>query len=150
MASGECSGRILGKTREDKTMIGLGRFVLQSYEKSEFEVERSCTGYTARCMSRRMTKKAHQRQPSRRRTPVHRKKAQVSLCFFPIRKHYHSLLALHLALSSHNKQEIETRTQSSPPFIRSHVPLIPSFPSHSRKHHSHNGNSSFRSRSRRS
>jgi len=98
MANGECSGRILGRIREDKTMIGLGRFVLQSYEKSEFEVERSCTGYTARCMSRRMTKKAHQRQPSRRRTPVHRKKAQVSLCFFPIRKHYHSLLTLHLAL----------------------------------------------------
>ena len=32
-----------------KAWVGLGRFVLQSYEKSELEVEPGRTGHTARC-----------------------------------------------------------------------------------------------------
>lgn len=89
-------------------MIGLGRFVLQSYEKSDFEVEGSRTGYTARCMSRRMTKKAHQRQPSRRKNSCTQKEGSSQPMLF---SHHPQALPLPARIApcspSHDKQERE-------------------------------------------
>ena len=59
-----------------KAWVGLGRFVLQSYEKSELEVEPGRTGHTARCKVPSHQK--HRRQSSRKLLYTEAK-AKVSL-----------------------------------------------------------------------
>ena len=93
-----------------KAWVGLGRFVLQSYEKSELEVEPGRTGHTARCKVPSHQK--HRRQSSRKLLYTEAK-AKVSL-FVP-QPMTQSRVCLHSAVA---------RGQGA----STHVPLIPSFP----------------------
>jgi hypothetical protein len=63
-----------------KAWVGLGRFVLQSYEKSELEVEPGCTEHAAR---RKVP--SHQKgvSASRLENSCTRKQRPMSACLFP-------------------------------------------------------------------
>jgi hypothetical protein len=70
--NGDADGSLLGI----KAWVGLGRFVLQSYEKSELEVEPGSTEHAARCKVPSHQK--HRRQSSRKLLYTEAK-AKVSL-----------------------------------------------------------------------